>query len=234
MPTGVERLVRNLRLASCQASLTDCDLLMAFADEGDERAFAEVVSRHGALVLGVCRRVLGNDADADDAFQATFLVLARKAGRLAWEASIKNWLHGVACRVALKARGQAQRRRHKEQEATLRTRREAPPPATAWDELRGVLDEELARLPARQRAVLVLCCLEGKTRDEAAEELGWPVGSVKGCLEPRPPRPGAPRRAGGRAARVRRRGCRSPGPRGSRRSIRIQFHGRSGFPRPPR
>ena len=184
MPTAVQKLVQSLRvnaLGRDAAAQTDRDLLDAFAETGDESAFTEVVRRHGPLVLGVCRRILGNLPDAEDAFQATFLVLARKAGSHAWHDSVKNWLHGVACRVAMKARSQALKRKQKEQAA--RVADEAHPPAHAWSDLCSVLDEELARLPDKYRLVLLLCYLEGKTRDEAAEQLGWTVGSVKGYLE---------------------------------------------------
>jgi RNA polymerase sigma factor (sigma-70 family) len=183
MPQALEATVAKLRrLAgwSALAERTDRQLLEAFAATGNEAAFTILVRRHGALVLGVTRRVLGNAQDAEDAFQATFLVLARKAGSVAWQDCVRNWLHGVAFRVAHKARIQGARRRLKEHQA-----RTPPSPAAAesWHELRGLLDEELTQLPAKYRAPLILCYLEGKTRDEAAEELGWSPGSVKGRLE---------------------------------------------------
>ncbi len=181
--SGVMQLtVERLRsLAKSSARCTDRQLLEAFAAQGDESAFAELVRRHGPLVLGVCRRVLGNVQDAEDAFQAAFLVLARKAATLRPRDSINNWLHGVAFRIALKARSQAWRRRQKEKAAVAQ--KSATSPQEAWNELRAALDEELERLPAKYRTVLLLCCLQGKSRDEAAEELGWSAGSVKGCLE---------------------------------------------------
>lgn len=180
LTTAVDRL-RRLAGQTAFRDATDCQLLERFAATGDEAAFAALVERHGSLVLGVCRRVLGHAHDAEDAFQATFLVLARKAGRLPWKESIKNWLHGVAYRVALKARCQGLRRQKKER--AVRETAAAQTLEASWDDLRGVLDEELARLPAKYRAPLLLCYLEGKTRDEAAEELGWTPGSVKGRLE---------------------------------------------------
>ena len=185
MPTAVERAVHSLRVQSLghdAAAHPDRRLLEEFAGDGDQSAFAELVRRHGPLVLGVCRRILGNVQDAEDAFQATFLVLARKAGAVRWRDSIKNWLHGVACRVAMKARSRAIQRKQKEQEAGAKPVA-VDAPAAAWHELRAVLDAELAQLPDKYRAVLLLCYLEGKTRDEAAEALGWSVGAVKGCLE---------------------------------------------------
>jgi RNA polymerase sigma factor (sigma-70 family) len=181
MPTAVQQLVRKLRTQSLAAE-NDRALLEAFAHNGDEEAFAEIVRRHGPLVLGVCRRILGNVQDAEDAFQATFLVLARKAESVAWRESIKNWLHGVACRIAMKARTKAHKRRQKDITAAAQ-QPTAVTPAEAWNELRPLLDQELQQLPARYREVLILCYLEGKTRDEAAELLGQSPGSVKGCLE---------------------------------------------------
>jgi RNA polymerase sigma factor (sigma-70 family) len=126
--------------------------------------------------------VLQNGHDAEDAFQATFLVLAKKAASVGWKDSIGNWLHGVAYRIAMKARAGAIRRRLREQKAAAENCQEKPADIN-WSDLRRVLDEELARLPARYRAPLLLCYLEGKTRDEAAQELGWSAGSVKGRLE---------------------------------------------------
>jgi RNA polymerase sigma factor (sigma-70 family) len=179
LQTTVSRL-RRLAGWSALAERTDRQLLETFAETGDEAAFTALVRRHGPLVLGVTRRVLGNIQDAEDAFQATFLVLARKAGSVVWQDSVRNWLHGVAYRVAHKLRTQKAKRAAKERQARSEPN---PTPADTWHELRGVLDEELERLPAKYRAPLILCYLEGKTRDEAAEELGWSPGSVKGRLE---------------------------------------------------
>ncbi|MCI0682134.1 MAG: sigma-70 family RNA polymerase sigma factor [Gemmataceae bacterium] len=181
--------LRELAARPFPGERTDRQLLEAFTGRGDESAFSLLVHRHGALVLGVCRRVLANDADAEDAFQATFLVLARKAGRVAWHDSVRNWLYGVAYRIARKARVLQARRARKEREACPAANAANAPAAnassleSAWAELRGVLDEELHNLPAKYRAPLLLCCLDGKTREEAAAELGWSVGSVKGRLE---------------------------------------------------
>lgn len=159
---------------------SDARLLERFARTGDEDAFAELVQRHGSMVLSVCRRVLTNHQDAEDAFQATFLVLARKADSQAWTETVGPWLHGVALRIALKARTARLRRAVRENQPQ-QPRRETNEEALL--DLRRALDEELERLPSRYRSPLVLCYLEGKTRDEAAEELGWSVGSVKGRLE---------------------------------------------------
>jgi RNA polymerase sigma factor (sigma-70 family) len=140
------------------------------------------VHRHGPLVLGVCRRVLGNDHDADDAFQATFLVLASRADTVSWRESIGSWLYNVAYHVASRARRGAARRRHYEQRAaTMATTDVAP--AADWDELRPILDDELQRLPEKYRMPLLLCCVQGQSRDEAAVQLGWTPGEVKGRLQ---------------------------------------------------
>src|SRR5262245_59467150 len=153
---------------------TDAELLGRFLDRRDEAAFALLVRRHGPMVYGVCRRLLPTDQDAEDAFQATFLVLARKA-RAAAPREVGNWLFGVARRAALLSRRSIARRRERVGDVPER-------PATPRDELRAVLDEELSRLPDTYRTVIVLCDLEGRTRREAAAMLGWPEGTVAGRL----------------------------------------------------
>jgi RNA polymerase sigma factor (sigma-70 family) len=174
--------VRALITAEQATGLSDPELLGRFMAAQDEGAFAALVKRHGPLVLGVCRRVLGNLADAEDAFQATFLVLSRKAAAIANQNSLPCWLYQVAYHTAAKARSrQASRRIH---EARAERQAGADPLAEVTGrELLSVLDEELQRLPERNRAPLVLCYLEGKTRDEAARELGWSLGSLKRRLE---------------------------------------------------
>jgi RNA polymerase sigma factor (sigma-70 family) len=177
----VLRHVRRLA-ARPACGVDDRQLLERFTAGRDEPAFAELVRRHGPMVLGVCRRVLHNAHDADDAFQATFLVLVRKAGSISKGESVGGWLHQVAHNLALKAREQAAARRRREHRPEKRS------PADPLDEVTGrellaVLDEELARLPQRNRAALVLCYLEGKTRDEAAQELGCSPGALKRRLE---------------------------------------------------
>src|ERR1043165_2001572 len=181
MATAIRKIVTFLRRESFREN-SDQALIEAFAQRNDESAFSELVRRHGPFVFGVCQRVLGNVADAEDAFQATFLVLARKAPSISWRESIKGWLHSVAVRIAMKARVQSARRRKKEVEAAIH-QQAVHDPAECWSGVRAILDEELDRLPAKCRAVLLLCYLEGKTRDEAAEKLGWSPGSVKGYLE---------------------------------------------------
>jgi RNA polymerase sigma factor (sigma-70 family) len=169
------------RAVAESSSATDRELLARFAQAGDETAFEVLLRRHAALVLGVCRRVLGNDADAEDACQATFLILARKAATTAWQDSVAGWLHRTAHRLACQARLAASRRARHEQQA--RTRPSANPlEQLTAQELLGILDEELLRLPERYRAPLVLCYLQGATRDEAAAQLGCPPTTVKSWL----------------------------------------------------
>jgi RNA polymerase sigma-70 factor (ECF subfamily) len=160
----------------------DADLLRRFAADGCEEAFAALVGRHGPLVLSVCRRVLGNVPDAEDAFQATFLVLARRAGSIARPERLGNWLFGVASRVALKARGSLRRRQAREKQVRLPDPFSAPVAPSADDDLAAVLREELGCLPEKYRAAVGLCYLEGKTNAEAASLLRWPTGTVKGRL----------------------------------------------------
>lgn len=162
--------------------MTDRDLLQRFARTRDEQAFAALVHRHGPLVLGVCRRVLRQEQDAEDVFQATFLVLARKAGSIGQPDRLGNWLYGVASRVARKARANAVRRESRQQQVTDLPARQSDSPSDG-DEMRQFLDEEVARLPDKFRAPLVLCYLQGLTREEAAARLGWSAGAVKGMLE---------------------------------------------------
>jgi RNA polymerase sigma factor (sigma-70 family) len=158
------------------AGLTDGRLLGCFIDHRDEGAFAALVGRHGSMVWGVCRRLLGQH-DAEDAFQATFLVLVRKAASIMPRDRLANWLYGVAHQTALEARRTVARRRTKEKSVT-----EMPQPAVReqdlWRELRPVLDQELSRLPHAYREVLVLADLEGMTRKEVARQLGLPEGTV--------------------------------------------------------
>lgn len=165
---------------------SDGELLERFVARRDGAAFEELVRRHGPMVLRVCRRVLPRLADAEDAFQATFIVLARKADSIVKRASLASWLHGVAHRVALQAREREQRHqatRAPELQDTLADGYQREPDAeAAWRDLRPVLDEEVGRLPEKYRAPLVLCYLEGRTTDETAAQLGWPRGTVASYL----------------------------------------------------
>jgi RNA polymerase sigma factor (sigma-70 family) len=160
---------------------TDRQLLEDFALRRDEGAFAALVGRHGPMVLRVCRRVLGHEQDAEDAFQATFLVLARNARSIHKRESLASWLHGVALRTAMKVRrGAARRRSH---EARLQDRRtDLKPVPPAWDDVQAVLDEEVRRLPEALRSAFVLCVLEGKTGPEVAAALGCKEGTVTSWL----------------------------------------------------
>jgi RNA polymerase sigma factor (sigma-70 family) len=176
-------VVRYIRhLAGTTEPLPDRLLLDSFRSGQDEQAFASLMEKHGPLVLGVCRRVLHNEHDAEDVFQSTFLVLAKKAGSIRQHESIGAWLYRVAYHLAVKLRSRVVRAQEKESQSTPQA---SPDPVVdiSLRELQTLLDEELARLPEKYRAPLVLCYLAGKTRDEAAEELGWSVGAVKGRLE---------------------------------------------------
>jgi RNA polymerase sigma factor (sigma-70 family) len=175
---GLQNVLDHLRLAD--GGLTDGQLLTRFLDGRDEAAFAALLRRHGPMVLGVCRRVLRHAHDAEDAFQATFLVLARKASSLTRREAVASFLYGVAYRTALRAKAQANRRRVTERQVeTMPHPAVQPPEAQDW---RPVLDRELSRLPQKYRAVLVLCDLEGRPRREAARQLGLPEGTLASRL----------------------------------------------------
>jgi RNA polymerase sigma factor (sigma-70 family) len=151
--------------------------------EGAELAFAALVERHGPMVSRVCRRVLADAHDTQDAVQATFLILARRAPAIRRRESVAIWLHGVALRVARCARKASARRRAVEQRAAERAAERASSTVSELDDdVRGILDEELDRLPARLREPIVLCYLEGSSCEEAAQKLGWPLGTVKSRL----------------------------------------------------
>src|SRR5438132_9830769 len=162
--------------------LSDRELLERFMAEHDEAVFETLVRRHGPLVLSVCRRVLSHEQDAEDVFQAVFLVLARKADAIRKQASLGSWLFGVAYRLAQKARASAARRHAHERRVAAVAQTEIQPDESL-DDLRALLDQELHCLPEKYRAPLVLCYLEGKTHLEAAQTLGWPSGSMSKRLE---------------------------------------------------
>jgi RNA polymerase sigma factor (sigma-70 family) len=174
-------VVRSLANADRDA-LSDRDLLSLFATRGDQTAFAAVVARHTGMVFGVCRRMLANDQDAEDACQAVFLLLAKKASRVRWQSSAVNWLYTTARQVANNARLAAARRNVREATAAVPNWTE-PADEMTGREFVAILDEELQKLPARYREPLLLCCLEGLTRDEAAQRLGVPAIKLKNQLE---------------------------------------------------
>ena len=162
--------------------LSDLQLLEWFAsrrDEAAESAFGALVDRHGPMVMNVCRGVLRDEHEACDAFQATFLVLAQRAGSLWVRDSLGPWLHRVARRTASSARSAARRRRRREAIAAGRAARSYE---DAPDDHREVVHEEVDRLPESQRSPVVLCLLEGLTPEQAAQRLGWPAGTVRSRL----------------------------------------------------
>jgi RNA polymerase sigma factor (sigma-70 family) len=163
--------------AALLATLSDEQLLARFFRTREDAAFEAIVKRHGPVVYGVCRRILPDSNDVEDAFQATFLVLVRKGATLRQPGRLSSWLYGVANRTARKVRLQAALRSRSERKAG-----ERPLPTDVsemkYDELRTILDEEIARLPEKYALPLVLCYLEGKTNAQAAEQLGWPEGSM--------------------------------------------------------
>jgi RNA polymerase sigma factor (sigma-70 family) len=180
--TQLVDLVRHLHgLAggrTCEQS--DRHLLTAFARCQDQEAFAALVARHGPMVFRVCRRVLHHEQDAEDAVQATFLVLARHAGSIRKQEAVAQWLHGVALRTARMARRSATRRLNHEARAV--ERRPAMTSSPTWDDVQAVLDEEIQSLPGTQRSAFVLCVLEGKTVREAAAQLGVKEGTTSSRL----------------------------------------------------
>jgi RNA polymerase sigma factor (sigma-70 family) len=168
--------------AQAARDLTDGELLKRFLADRQDPAFTVLVQRHGRMVQAVCQRVLGDAHSAEDAFQATFMVLVRRAASLRGHKPLGSWLHAVARRVALRARAQAGLRRQKERRYNPMPRSE-PLDDLTWRELRLVLDEEITRLPEKLRAPIVLCYLEGRTNKQAAEELGCPKSSLASRLE---------------------------------------------------
>jgi RNA polymerase sigma factor (sigma-70 family) len=180
----MNRVVRQLRRVVARqdaAGRTDGQLLAAFLDQGDEVAFEALVRRLSPMVFGVCRRVVHNHHDAEDAFQATFLVLARKASTVRPRDQVAGWLHGVALRTALKAKVRAAKRRGRERQATTLPEREDTSPLP-WSDLRPLIDTELNGLPERYRLPILLCDLQAKTIQDAAGQLGWPQGTLAGRL----------------------------------------------------
>lgn len=180
---SARRELRQLFSAGSLAGLTDAQLVERLAGgsgEAAEAALSALLDRHGPMVWATCSRILGDHHAAEDAFQAVFLVLVRRAGVLAVRQSLGPWLHAVARRVALKTRTSASRRRVRESRVSVSERVEDP--ATPVDDVVLAVHEEVTRLPAKYRDPIVLCYLEGRTHDETAATLGWPVGTVRGRL----------------------------------------------------
>jgi RNA polymerase sigma factor (sigma-70 family) len=179
------RHVRKVVLELRNDFLSDGDLLRRFVREGDQSAFTAVVRRHGLMVLHVCQRALRNWHDAEDVFQATFLALARKAPTVAWHDSVAGWLYLVAVRLARRSKARADRRAQESSRPDGIEPLSAVDPASAASsrELFALIHEQIGRLPDSLRAPLVLCCLEGLTREEAARQLGWSLGTLKRRLE---------------------------------------------------
>jgi len=177
----IVRLLRRVAEGHGIKQLTDLELLGRFTLQHDEEAFLALMRRHGSMVFDVCRNVLGNESDAEDAFQATFLVLAQKAGAIRKPESVGSWLYGVAYRTAHKARADTVRR----QRCEARVPGQTPPRASdlTWAEAQQILHDELSRVSDYYRTPLVACYLEGKTQDEAAALLGVSKATVRNRLE---------------------------------------------------
>jgi RNA polymerase sigma factor (sigma-70 family) len=175
---GVLRHLRSLRDTQALSEAPDAQLLECFVRGHDEAPFAALVRRHGPMVWSVSRRVLPHEHDAEDVFQATFLLLARKAGSIRKTGSVGSWLHGVAHRLALKVRLQQARQQAREKRAAD-MRQTRPNGESSASEVQAALDAALGELPEKYRAALVLCYLEGKTQEEAARRLGCPLATVR-------------------------------------------------------
>ncbi len=161
---------------------SDHQLLSRFGETGDEAAFAIIMDRHGPMLYGVCRRLLGDSHLADDVLQATFLLLSRQCGSIRKRTSVAGWLYRVAQRLARQV-GRAEAARSRRERCAINNRSMEPPRDPGWDELSLVLDEELRQLPDRYRIPLLLCYLEGRTQDEAAKQLDWSVRTLRRRLE---------------------------------------------------
>src|SRR5438552_7465329 len=175
---GVLRHLQSLRETHALAEASDAQLLERFAARHEESAFTALLKRHGPMVLGVSRRVLPTMQDAEDVFQATFLLLAKKATSIREQRSVASWLHGVAHRLALKMRVQQARRVGREKRAA-EERSMRSDDDSGWPEVQAILDAALDALPEKYRAALVLCYLEGKSHAEATEQLGCPLATLR-------------------------------------------------------
>jgi RNA polymerase sigma factor (sigma-70 family) len=187
MPTGslhpLLSYIRRLAAVPSGSSATDAELLQRFVNHRDEEAFTRLLARHGPMIWSVCRRILPDVHGAEDAFQATIVVMLRKAGAIGRHDHLANWLYGVAFRVALDARAKAARRCHRE-----RVMAEVPAmesaKATPWQGIDTLIDDEVHRLPALYRTPILLCYYQCKTNAEAAAELGCAEGTVFSRLAP--------------------------------------------------
>jgi RNA polymerase sigma factor (sigma-70 family) len=177
--TAIEYLCRTV--LHSEQRMSDSQLLSAFIDRKDTDAFRALLQRHGPMVFSTCRRLLRDHHDAEDAFQAVFLILARKASSVKPRHMVANWLYGVARHTARKANAMNARRRGREKQVEAMPERTAVP-VDAWHELQPNLDEALSRLPEKHRLPVILCDLEGKSIREAARQLGWPQGTLAGRL----------------------------------------------------
>jgi RNA polymerase sigma factor (sigma-70 family) len=228
----LQRLTRDM-VAETLGDQSDRQLVECALAGRAEAAFEAIVRRHGPMVHRVCWRVLQHEQDCEDAFQATFLLLAHKLSTVRKQASLASWLHGVAHRVALKARARAATRRRQEPRAA--TAAAGPPDEATWGELRAVLDAELAALPDKWRLPLLLCYLEGQTQEEAAGQLGLGKTTLRRRLEEartalgrRLTRRLAGGARGGPALRLCRPGRAAAGPGRCHRGGRDRPHGKSG------
>jgi RNA polymerase sigma factor (sigma-70 family) len=172
------QFIRAIRERGTEEATSDGDLLARFVATGDEAAFAALVRRHGPMVLSVCTRVLGDSDHAEDVFQETFLVLAQRAGSIRKLASVGSWLHGVASRLASKAKCRRDRIWTRERPFVNSAPVHAAAEPRGWDWSHELLDQEIQRLPQRYRLPIVLCYLQGKTHEEVARELGCPRETI--------------------------------------------------------
>ncbi len=179
MTSLLQSVLRQLT-STCADVGDDAALLRRFVADGDPPAFAVLVRRHGGLVWGVCRQMLPSEADAEDAFQATFLALVRSARAALGAKALGGWLHGVAVKVCLKSRRSVARRRKREERAAKSEG--VFPGELAWDDLHAAVHEEVEKLPAAHRVALVLCDLQGVRQHDAAARLGWKIGTLTGRL----------------------------------------------------
>ena len=182
----VVRYLRRVAVAERGGTLSDAQLLKRYIESRDEAAFEVLVWRHGILVFGLCKKLLRNNQDAEDAFQAVFLILARKPPSRLANDSLGGWLHQVAWRTGLRLRRQTQKRRSRERQDPDETNRAADTrsaPTLEHGELWGAVMEELQRLPDRYREPVVSCYLQGKTHVEMAQELSRPAGSMSRVLD---------------------------------------------------